>query len=86
MRRAAVFFFCLLFILNSKASAGDIPYYSDRVERSVQYYEDRIKNNTEDRMNYLNLASVYKELGENRKAFELYREVLTLDEGGSRAF
>jgi stage II sporulation protein D len=85
MRRALAFVYCLLFLLNPKASASDTPYYSDRAEKAVKYYEDKIKDNKDDKINYFDLASVYKELGENRKAFELYREVLTQNETETRA-
>jgi stage II sporulation protein D len=83
--RFAAIFILLAFLLPQRSAADDNQYYSDRVENAEGWYTSRIENDRDNKMNYFNLASVYKEFGENRKAFELYRDILNINDRETRA-
>jgi stage II sporulation protein D len=82
--RAGVIF-AAIFLLLGIASASESPYYSDSPEKGIDYYLEKTISDKNNKMYLLNLASVYKEFGENRKAFELYRAVLDLNDREVRA-
>jgi len=74
-------FFILLFALTLKTQAFLFfepinPYYSDDIKKSIDYYEKEIEKDRNNIQNYYDLASVYKEFGENRKAFDVYRDIV----------
>lgn len=82
---AKTVFIAALLLCHGPAAASDGPYYSGKPENGIKYFEEKIAEDKNNKMNYLNLASVYKEFGENRKAFEMYREVLNINDREVRA-
>lgn len=79
MKKFLIFFLFSFFLINLCKSEEE-KYYSNNIEKAIDYYENQIKENKNNIINYLNLASIYKEFGENRKAFNLYRELLDLND------
>ncbi|HPD19179.1 MAG TPA: tetratricopeptide repeat protein, partial [Candidatus Goldiibacteriota bacterium] len=80
------FFFIplVILLLANQSVSEDNKYYSDNVENSIEYYEKEITKNKNNVMNYFNLASVYKEFGENRGAINLYLDLLKINDRDPR--
>lgn len=80
------FFFIFLVILFSanNGKSEDNKYYSNNIKNSIDYYENQIMKNKTNVMNFFNLASIYKEFGENRKAFNLYKDLLEINDRDPR--
>ncbi|MCX7698255.1 MAG: SpoIID/LytB domain-containing protein [Candidatus Goldbacteria bacterium] len=72
-------FFLLIFSIRSENNK-----YYDNIEDAIDYYENQILENKNNVMNYFNLASIYKEFGENRKAFNLYKELMEINDRDPR--
>ncbi|HRU38987.1 MAG TPA: SpoIID/LytB domain-containing protein [Candidatus Goldiibacteriota bacterium] len=85
MKKAAVLLPVLFGVLLYDAYASDNPYYSDKTENAIRYYEESVQRPDCSKAALFNLASVYKEFGENRKAFEAYRKVLEINPKEPRA-
>ncbi|HDQ26736.1 MAG TPA: SpoIID/LytB domain-containing protein, partial [bacterium] len=69
-----------IILLPAAAWAAVNPYYSDRPEKAIKYYSGIVKKDPSNRAAFMNLASVYKEFGENEKAAEAYRAAVALNE------
>ncbi len=83
MKRILLIFLFILLLAN-QYMASDNKYYSGDIENSIDYFEKQISENKNNIMNYFNLASVYKEFGENRKAFNLYKDILEINDRDPR--
>lgn len=80
------FFFVFLttLLLTNKIVSEDNKYYSGNLENSIDFYEKEISANKNNVMNYFNLGAIYKELGENRKAFNIYKDLLEINDRDPR--
>mgnify|MGYP000274198927 CR=1 FL=1 len=74
----------IILIFTNKSLSEDNKYYSKNIENAIDYYEKQISENKNNIMNYFNLASVYKEFGENRKAFNIYKDLLEINDRDPR--
>lgn len=83
MKKIFFIFLVVLFSANHSKSE-DNKYYSSNIKNSADYYENQILENKNNVMNFFNLASIYKEFGENRKAFNLYKDLLEINDRDPR--
>jgi SpoIID/LytB domain protein len=72
-------------LFSASTETGTGFYYSDSPDKTAGFYTAEIAKNPDELSNYFNLASVYKEFGENKKAFDVYRDILLADSGNIRA-
>ncbi|MCX7697915.1 MAG: SpoIID/LytB domain-containing protein [Candidatus Goldbacteria bacterium] len=80
--------FLFIFILISNMSYADNFmslidfYYSNKLTNPEKIYKNYF---SEDITDYFNLASIYKEFGENEKAVEIYKKILEINNNEARA-
>ncbi|MFP4466481.1 MAG: SpoIID/LytB domain-containing protein [Candidatus Goldiibacteriota bacterium] len=84
MRTGAI---ALLFFLAavSAGALGPVGVYYEDTAKAAAAYEKAAEEDAENKKLLYDLASVYKEFGENRKAFESYRRITALNGSEIRA-
>ncbi|MCE5300363.1 MAG: SpoIID/LytB domain-containing protein [Spirochaetia bacterium] len=76
----------LLFVVPRIAfpSARD-DYYSGNIEKAITSYAFMAENDPRNLVSLYDLASIYKEFGRNREAFDAYRAIVTANPSENRA-